>query len=64
MPVIDGIKTVAQCVEIGIEQGKQDVQDIKQWNNEAKFNDANSNSEVIGCSVTYDPRLYRGDDSR
>lgn len=64
MPVIDGIKTAAQCVETGIQQGKVDVQETKIRNNEIKFNDANSNDTAIGCSVNYDAKLYRGDDAK
>lgn len=64
MPVIDGIKTVAQCVETGIEQGKQDVRDVKQQLNKAKFDDANSNAEALGVSVSYDPNLFKGNDTK
>lgn len=64
MPIVDGIKTVAECVNNGIEQAKDDKIQQKECINKNEFDVANSDDETRGVSVAYDSQLFRRDDTK
>ena len=64
MPILDGVKTVSECLNNGIEQAKDDIRYAKEHSNKERFDVGNSDIETQGVTVSYDANLFRGDDAK